>query len=48
MSTAVAEGKAWGGGNQPLKASYGKMMMWFFIVHDVCSYYVVCNHGISR
>jgi cytochrome c oxidase subunit 3 len=22
----------WGGGNKPLKASYGKLMMWFFIV----------------
>ena len=38
MSTAVAEGKTWGGGNQPLKASYGKMMMWFFIVSDALTF----------
>jgi cytochrome c oxidase subunit 3 len=34
-STAIstgAEGTTWGGGNQPLKSSYGKMMMWFLIV----------------
>ncbi len=24
------EDKTWGGGNRPMKASYGKMMMWFF------------------
>ena len=38
MSTAVVEGKTWGGGNQPLKASYGKMMMWFFIVSDALTF----------
>ena len=26
------ENKTWNGGNKPLNASYGKMMMWFFIV----------------
>jgi cytochrome c oxidase subunit 3 len=24
-----AEENVWGGGNQPLGASYGKLMMWF-------------------
>ena len=38
MSTAVAEGKTWGGGNEPLKSSYGKMMMWFFIVSDALTF----------
>lgn len=28
----------WDGGNQPLKASYGKMMMWFFIVSDALTF----------
>ena len=33
MNTTVTSNgtseNAWGGGNQPLKASYGKLMMWF-------------------
>jgi len=29
-NTTIEEGQVWGGGNQPLNASYGKMMMWFF------------------
>jgi len=49
MSTAVAEGKAWGGGNQPLKASYGKMMMWFFIVSDALTFSgFLAAYGFSR
>ncbi|GGW29654.1 cytochrome c oxidase subunit 3 [Arenibacter certesii] len=33
--TTVAEENVWGGGNnKPLGASYGKMMIWFFIVSD--------------
>lgn len=28
----------WGGGNQPLNASYGKLMMWFFIVSDALTF----------
>jgi cytochrome c oxidase subunit 3 len=28
------EGKIWGGGSSPLKARYGKMMMWYFILSD--------------
>ena len=26
------ENKAWTGGDIPFKASYGKLMMWFFLV----------------
>ena len=49
MSTAVVEGKAWGGGNQPLKASYGKMMMWFFIVSDALTFSgFLAAYGFSR
>ncbi|MDA0864812.1 MAG: cytochrome oxidase subunit III, partial [Bacteroidetes bacterium] len=29
-----AEGKTWSGGTQPFNVSYGKMMMWFFILSD--------------
>ena len=43
------EDSVWGGGNQPLGASYGKMMMWFFIMSDAltCSGFLVA-YGFSR
>lgn len=28
----------WGGGNEPLGASYGKLMMWFFLVSDALTF----------
>ncbi|WP_347922992.1 cytochrome c oxidase subunit 3 [Pontimicrobium sp. SW4] len=43
------EGKTWGGGNKPLKASYGKMMMWFFIVSDALTFSgFLAAYGFSR
>ena len=53
MNTTVAttgtEGKTWGGGNEPLKASYGKMMMWFFIVSDALTFSgFLAAYGFSR
>ena len=43
------EGKTWGGGNDPLKASYGKMMMWFFIVSDALTFSgFLAAYGFSR
>ena len=53
MNTTVAttgtEGKTWGGGSQPLKASYGKMMMWFFIVSDALTFSAfLAAYGFSR
>ena len=43
------EGKAWGGEKQPLKASYGKMMMWFFIVSDALTFSgFLAAYGFSR
>ncbi|MBJ6369324.1 cytochrome c oxidase subunit 3 [Snuella sedimenti] len=53
MSTTVVntgtEGKTWGGANQPLKASYGKMMMWFFIVSDALTFSgFLAAYGFSR
>lgn len=52
-TTAVAqtgtEGKTWGGGNQPLKASYGKLMMWFFITSDALTFSgFLAAYGFSR
>ncbi|GFZ90302.1 cytochrome oxidase subunit III [Aquaticitalea lipolytica] len=53
MDTTVvntgAEEKTWGGGNKPLNASYGKMMMWFFIVSDALTFSgFLAAYGFSR
>ena len=41
--------KVWGGGNKPLNASYGKMMMWFFIVSDALTFSgFLVAYGFSR
>ena len=53
METTVVktgtEGKTWGGGNHPLNASYGKMMMWFFIVSDALTFSgFLASYGFSR
>ncbi|WP_438963808.1 cytochrome c oxidase subunit 3 [Winogradskyella sp.] len=51
-STVVStgtEGKTWGGGNKPLGASYGKLMMWFFIVSDALTFSgFLAAYGFSR
>jgi cytochrome c oxidase subunit 3 len=39
----------WGGGNQPMGASYGKLMMWFFIVSDALTFTgFLAAYGFSR
>ncbi|MEZ4855550.1 MAG: cytochrome c oxidase subunit 3 [Gelidibacter sp.] len=53
MDTTVVntgtEDKTWGGGNEPLRASYGKMMMWFFIVSDALTFSgFLASYGFSR
>lgn len=53
MDTTVmntgAEGKTWSGGNRPLGASYGKLMMWFFIVSDALTFSgFLAAYGFSR
>ena len=52
MDTTVStgtEGKIWGGGNQPLGASYGKLMMWFFIVSDALTFSgFLASYGFTR
>lgn len=41
--------KTWGGGNEPLKASYGKLMMWFFILSDAITFSgFLAAYGFSR
>jgi len=47
--TSVDESQVWGGGNKPLNASYGKMMMWFFIVSDALTFTgFLVSYGFSR
>ena len=40
MSTTVTVNKKglWGGAAEPLKASYGKLMMWFFLLSDAFTF----------
>ena len=41
--------EVWSGGNKPFKASYGKMMMWFFIVSDALTFTgFLVSYGFSR
>ncbi|MEN1785384.1 MAG: cytochrome c oxidase subunit 3 [Bacteroidota bacterium] len=47
--TNEAEENVWDGGNQPLGASYGKLMMWFFIVSDALTFSgFLAAYGFSR
>lgn len=51
VNTANNDQKTWGGGEeiQPLGASYGKMMMWFFIVSDALTFSGFLGaYGFSR
>lgn len=43
------EGKLWGGGRSPLKARYGKMMIWFFILSDSLTFSgFLASYGLMR
>ncbi|MFK5972149.1 MAG: cytochrome c oxidase subunit 3 [Flavobacteriaceae bacterium] len=47
--TTTSEEKVWGGGNRPLNASYGKLMMWFFLVSDALTFSgFLASYGFSR
>lgn len=47
--TTTATGKTWDGGNEPMGASYGKLMMWFFIVSDALTFSgFLAAYGFSR
>lgn len=53
MSTAAIVNEEseneWGGGVAPLKASYGKLMMWFFLVSDAFTFSgLLIAYGYSR
>jgi cytochrome c oxidase subunit III len=49
VTTANTVGNTWSGGNEPLGASYGKLMMWFFIVSDALTFSgFLAAYGFSR
>jgi cytochrome c oxidase subunit 3 len=51
---AVSKEELWGGGQSPFSISYGKMMMWYFLVSDALTFgglltaYGVIRHGLSE
>ncbi|GAB4395738.1 MAG: heme-copper oxidase subunit III family protein [Microscillaceae bacterium] len=51
MATAASSEKGidWGGGNIPLRASWGKLMMWFFLLSDAFSFSaLLISYGLIR
>jgi cytochrome c oxidase subunit 3 len=49
VTTANNTENTWGGGNEPMGASYGKLMMWFFIVSDALTFSgFLAAYGFSR
>ena len=41
--------QGWGGGMSPLKMSYGKIFMWFFLVSDALTFSgLLCAYGFMR
>jgi len=49
-TSAVASGKsAWDGGASPMGASYGKLMMWFFLLSDAFTFSaLLITYGLVR
>ncbi len=44
-----SEKNLWGGGVPPLKASYGKLMMWFFLLSDAITFSgLLITYGLLR
>ena len=49
LNAAEKEANLWSGGQRPLNASYGKLMMWFFIVSDALTFSgFLVSYGFSR
>lgn len=49
VTISNSEEKIWGGGNEPMGASYGKLMMWFFILSDALTFSgFLAAYGFSR
>ena len=49
VTNTITGEKIWGGGNEPMGANYGKLMMWFFIVSDALTFSgFLAAYGFSR
>ncbi|MAB94588.1 MAG: cytochrome oxidase subunit III [Flavobacteriales bacterium] len=49
MSDKETYGKAWEGGDKPYESSYGKLMMWFFLITDTLTFSAfLAAYGFSR
>ena len=49
QATTASEPKAWGGGRSPFNVSYGKMMMWFFLLSDALTFGAfLISYGTTR
>ncbi len=49
MKETLTYGEAWKGGDKPFKASYGKLMMWFFLITDTLTFSAfLASYGFSR
>jgi cytochrome c oxidase subunit 3 len=45
----ISSKKLWAGGVEPLKASYGKLMMWFFLLSDTFTFSaLLITYGLIR
>jgi cytochrome c oxidase subunit 3 len=48
-TAGTAETKLWGGGRSPFNVSYGKMMMWFFLMSDAFTFGAfLISYGTKR
>lgn len=48
-TVTTAEPKLWGGGRSPFNVSYGKMMMWFFLLSDAFTFGAfLISYGTTR
>jgi len=48
-SAATTTGSAWDGGSSPMGASYGKLMMWFFLLSDAFTFSaLLITYGLVR
>ena len=49
MTETSVHDQAWKGGDKPFKASYGKLMMWFFLITDTLTFSAFLgSYGFSR
>jgi cytochrome c oxidase subunit III len=48
-SSATFDRRSWMGGIEPMKASYGKLMMWFFLISDTFTFSaLLVTYGLIR